>query len=74
MMHQDSAFGLFARNLEARTDNGELLNLIDQSGCPLNELIFPSLNLERDTRALIADFKVKYQNICFSTIFLVLLN
>ena len=55
---QDSAFGLFARNLEARTDNGELLNLIDQSGCPLNELIFPSLGLEGNTRALIADFKV----------------
>jgi len=54
---QDSAFGLFARNLEARTDNGELLNLIDQSGCPLNELIFPSLGLEGNTRALIADFK-----------------
>ena len=31
--------------------------MIDQSGCPLNELIFPSLELERDTRALIADFK-----------------
>ena len=54
---QDSAFGLFARNLEARTDNGELLNLIDASGCPLNELIFPSLQLEGQTRALIADFK-----------------
>jgi len=54
---QDSAFGLFARNLEARTDNGELLNLIDSTGCPLNELIFPALNLEGDTRALNADFK-----------------
>ena len=55
---QDSAFGLFARQLEARTDNGELLNLIDQQGCPLNELIFPALDLESSTRALIADFKV----------------
>ena len=53
---QDSAFGLFARNLEARTDNGELLNLIDGTGCPLNELIFPALDLERETRALNADF------------------
>ena len=60
---QDSAFGLFARNLEARTDNGELLNLIDQSGCPLNELIFPSLGLEGNTRALIADFKVRFTKI-----------
>ena len=56
---QDSAFGLFARQLEARTDNGELLNLIDQQGCPLNELIFPALDLESSTRALIADFKVR---------------
>jgi len=54
---QDSAFGLFARNLEARTDNGELLNLIDGNGCPLNELIFPALQLEGDSRALNADFK-----------------
>lgn len=54
---QDSAFGLFARRLEARTDNGELMNLIDESGCPVNELIFPALELETDSRALFADFK-----------------
>ena len=54
---QDSAFGLFARKLEARTDNGELMNLIDDSGCPVNELIFPALELESNTRALYADFK-----------------
>ena len=54
---QDSAFGLFARRLEARTDNGELMNLIDDSGCPVNELIFPALDLEESTRALYADFK-----------------
>ena len=57
---QDSAFGLFARNLEARTDNGELLNLIDSTGCPLNELIFPALKLEGGTRALFADFKASF--------------
>ena len=60
---QDSAFGLFARNLEARTDNGELLNLIDGNGCPLNELIFPALQLEGDSRALNADFKVSRKKI-----------
>ena len=54
---QESAFGLFARKLEARTDNGELMNLIDDSGCPVNELIFPALDLETETRALYADFK-----------------
>ena len=46
------------RNLEARTDNGELLNLIDGQGCPLNELIYPALALESKTRALFANFKV----------------
>ena len=54
---QESAFGLFARKLEARTDNGELMNLIDDSGCPVNELIFPALELEEGTRALYTDFK-----------------
>jgi hypothetical protein len=46
------------RNLEARTDNGELLNLMDSTGCPLNELIFPALALESASRALYANFKV----------------
>ena len=50
--NQDSAFGLFARKLEARTDNGELMNLVDDSGCPVNELIFPALQLEDGTRSV----------------------
>jgi len=54
---EQSAFGLFARNLEARTDNGELLNLVDSTGCPLNELIFPALDLESNSKALFANFK-----------------
>ena len=54
---QESAFGLFARKLEARTDNGELMNLVDDSGCPVNELIFPALQLEETSRALYTDFK-----------------
>ena len=54
---QESAFGLFARKLEARTDNGELMNLVDDSGCPVNELIFPALQLEDTSRALYTDFK-----------------
>jgi len=54
---QESAFGLFARKLEARTDNGELMNLVDDSGCPVNELIFPALALEESTRTLYTDFK-----------------
>lgn len=31
-MEQSSAFAIFARNLEARTDNGELMTLIDNVG------------------------------------------
>nr|XP_040567250.1 uncharacterized protein LOC121116996 isoform X1 [Lepeophtheirus salmonis] len=54
---RDSAFGLFARKLEAKTDNGELMNLIDEDGCPINEIIFPALELEGGTRALYANFK-----------------
>ena len=48
----------YPRNLEARTDNGELLNLVDSTGCPLNELIFPALDLEANSKALFANFKV----------------
>ena len=43
--------------VSTRTDNGELLNLIDATGCPVNELIFPALNLEEASRALAANFK-----------------
>ena len=46
-----------SHNLSVRTDNGELLNLIDATGCPVNELIFPALNLEDASRALAANFK-----------------
>ncbi|XP_047103996.1 uncharacterized protein LOC124722900 [Schistocerca piceifrons] len=52
-----SAFGVFVRNLEARTDNGELLTLIDNVGCPRDHNIFPALQAERGTRDLFADFK-----------------
>ncbi|KAK3908976.1 Protein let-653 [Frankliniella fusca] len=52
-----SAFGIFARNLEARTDNGELLTLIDNVGCPRDPIIFPALQVERGSRDLFADFK-----------------
>ncbi|PSN46744.1 hypothetical protein C0J52_00892 [Blattella germanica] len=52
-----SAFGIFVRNLEARTDNGELLTLIDNVGCPRDHNIFPALQVERGARDLFADFK-----------------
>ncbi|XP_059489112.1 uncharacterized protein LOC132204551 isoform X2 [Neocloeon triangulifer] len=52
-----SAFGIFARNLEARTENGELLTLIDNTGCPRDPNIFPGLFVEQGTRNLYGDFK-----------------
>ncbi|XP_033606986.1 uncharacterized protein LOC111863521 isoform X3 [Cryptotermes secundus] len=52
-----SAFGIFVRNLEARTDNGELLTLVDNVGCPHDHNIFPALQVERGVRDLFADFK-----------------
>ncbi|CAG7728314.1 unnamed protein product [Allacma fusca] len=53
-----SAFGIFARNLEARTEYGELLTLIDNIGCPRDPNVFPGLEMERGgTRNLYADFK-----------------
>jgi len=52
-----SAFGISARNVEARTDNGELLTLIDSTGCPKNAIIFPAMEVDRATKSLYADFK-----------------
>ncbi|KAK8733712.1 hypothetical protein OTU49_006442, partial [Cherax quadricarinatus] len=56
-MEQSSAFAIFARNLEARTDNGELMTLIDNIGCPRYPAIFPELQLEERTKSLFGDFK-----------------
>nr|XP_045584142.1 uncharacterized protein LOC123746573 isoform X2 [Procambarus clarkii] len=56
-MEQSSAFAIFARNLEARTDNGELMTLVDNIGCPRYPSIFPELQLEERTKSLYGDFK-----------------
>ncbi|KAI9559609.1 hypothetical protein GHT06_013614 [Daphnia sinensis] len=53
----NSAFGITARNVEARTDNGEVLTLIDATGCPKDENVFPPLELDRNTKSLFAEFK-----------------
>ena len=53
-----SAFGLFARNLYARSSNGESLFLLDNTGCPTDPVIFPALQLDpKGSRALNAVFK-----------------
>lgn len=44
----NSAFGITARNVEARTDNGEVMTLIDATGYFLKLIIFivsPYLNV-----------------------------
>ena len=53
-----SAFGLFARNLYARSSNGESLFLLDNTGCPTDPVIFPALQLNpMGTKALSTNFK-----------------
>ena len=52
-----SAFAITARNVEARTENGELLTLIDASGCPRDRNIFSALEVDRNSKSLFADFK-----------------
>lgn len=56
-MEQTSAFAIFARNLEARTDNGEIMTLIDNIGCPRYPSIFPELEVEERTKSLFGNFK-----------------
>ncbi|GFU29830.1 uncharacterized protein NPIL_395251 [Nephila pilipes] len=53
-----SNLAIFARNLYARSKNGESLFLIDSTGCPTDPSIFPGLNLDaRDRKSLFANFK-----------------
>ncbi|KAH8035802.1 hypothetical protein HPB51_008629 [Rhipicephalus microplus] len=53
-----SAFAIFARNLYARSSNGESLFLIDSLGCPVDPTIFPPLRPDyRQPGALFANFK-----------------
>ena len=55
---ENSAFALFARNLYARSSNGESLFLIDNAGCPTDPSIFPALQVDmRDRRSLFSTFK-----------------
>lgn len=55
---KESAFAMFARNLYARSSNGESLFLIDNQGCPVDPSVFPALNLDpSDNRSLYSKFK-----------------
>ncbi|RWS25789.1 uncharacterized protein B4U80_03819 [Leptotrombidium deliense] len=53
-----TAFAIFARNLYARSSNGESLLLIDNTGCPKDAAVFPPLKIDsRDRKSLLASFK-----------------
>lgn len=55
---QNSALGIFARNLAARSSNGESLLLIDNEGCPVDPQVFPALSVDpKDGRSLQSTFK-----------------
>lgn len=55
---KSSSFGMFARNLYARSSAGESLFLIDSTGCPVDGTIFPALRVDPvDRRSLISKFK-----------------
>jgi len=55
---QNSALGIFARNLAARSSNGETLLLIDQEGCPVDHQVFPALEIDpKDGKSLYSTFK-----------------
>ncbi|RWS11638.1 uncharacterized protein B4U79_13044 [Dinothrombium tinctorium] len=53
-----TAFALFARNLYAKSSNGESLMLIDSKGCPKDASVFPALKLDsKDHKSLVSSFK-----------------
>lgn len=54
----NSALGIFARNLAARSSSGESLLLIDNDGCPVDYQVFPALEIDpKDGRSLQSNFK-----------------
>ncbi|KAF0309145.1 Cuticlin-1 [Amphibalanus amphitrite] len=57
LSEQDTAFGMFGKNIEARTANGERLLLVDEKGCATDPEIFSGLSLDRRTGHLVASFK-----------------
>lgn len=55
---QNSALGIFARNLAARSSNGESLLLINNEGCPVDPQVFPALEVDsKDGKSLHSTFK-----------------
>lgn len=55
---QASALSIFARNLRARSSNGESLLLIDNDGCPVDNAVFPALSIDpKDGKSLYSTFK-----------------
>ncbi|XP_022243343.1 uncharacterized protein LOC106460834 [Limulus polyphemus] len=58
LMDLATTYAIFARNLYARSSNGESLFLIDSNGCPTDSSIFPALQLNtRNRKSLFGNFK-----------------
>ena len=54
----NSPFGIFARNLFAKSSNNEILHLLDSDGCPIDSTVFPEMKIDpKDKISLISKFK-----------------
>lgn len=42
----NSPFGIFARNLFAKSSNNEVLHLLDSDGCPIDHSVFPEMKID----------------------------
>lgn len=54
----NSPFGIFARNLFAKSSNNEILHLLDSDGCPIDPTVFPEMKIDpKDKISLYSKFK-----------------
>ena len=54
----NSPFGIFARNLFAKSSNNEVLHLLDSDGCPIDHTVFPEMQIDpADRVSLLSKFK-----------------
>ncbi|XP_069173940.1 uncharacterized protein [Procambarus clarkii] len=57
-LDSDSVYGILARNLVAKSsDNSDSIVLLDERGCPVDPVIFPSLQLVPGSRSLQGKFE-----------------
>ncbi|KAL7645704.1 UNVERIFIED_CONTAM: hypothetical protein RMT77_002581 [Armadillidium vulgare] len=57
-LDEESVYGILARNLVAKNkDNSDSIQLLDERGCPVDPLIFPSLQKVPDSKSLQGRFE-----------------